>query len=190
MEACLNWEEIAGFSSAVIALCALGLTVWQACITRKHNRLSVTPHLTTWTHSDKAKNIYAVELLNNGIGPALINSFQIQVDGHPIVGEGTEPMEKALKIIFPQYQYSSWQSFVSKGYMMSAKETRNLVTVQFHGEKLPEPEEVEHATKRARVLIEYESIYKDKSTLDTSAFGANPALQGTPTSNLNLGGRV
>ena len=167
---CLSWEAIAGFSTAVIAFCALGLTIWQACITRKHNRLSVTPHLTTWTHSDKAKNLYAFELLNNGIGPALINNFQIQVDGQPIVGEGTEPIEKALKILFPQYQYSSWQSFVSKGYMMSAKETRNLVTIQFHGEKIPKPEEIEHAKKRARVLIEYESIYKDKSTLDTSEF--------------------
>lgn len=180
MEANLSWEAIAGFSSAVIALCVFGLTVWQACIIRKHNKLSVTPHLTTWTHSDTTKNIYAVELLNNGIGPALINSFQVQVDGHPIVGEGTEPMEKALKILFSQYQYSSWQSFVSKGYMMSAKETRNLVTIQFYGEKLPRPEEVEHATRRALVLIEYESIYKDRSILDTSAFRANPALQGTP----------
>jgi hypothetical protein len=119
-------------------------------------------------HSDKAKSTYAIELLNNGIGPALIKSFQIQVDGHPIIGEGTEPIEKALKILFPQYQFFSWQSFVSKGYMMSAKETRNLVTVKFHGELLPKPEEVEHATKRAQVLIEYESIYKDKSRLDTS----------------------
>lgn len=175
MEVNLSWEEIAGLSSAVIALCAFVLTVWHACITRQHNKLSVTPHLTTWTHSDKAKNLYAIELLNNGIGPALINSFQIQVDGHPIIGEGIEPIEKALKLLFPQYQYSSWQSFVSTGYMMSAKETRNLVTIQFNGEKLPKPEEVEHATKRARLLIEYESIYKDKATLDTSAF------RGTPT---------
>ncbi len=164
----MSWEAIAGFSSAVIALCAFGLTIWQIIVTRSHNRLSVTPHLTTWTHSDKAKNIYAVDLLNNGIGPALINSFQIQVDGQPIIGEGTEPMEKALKILFPQYQYSSWQSFVSKGYMMSAKEARNLVTVHFLGEKLPRPEEVEHATKRVRLFTEYESIYGDKSTLDTA----------------------
>lgn len=178
----MSWEAIAGLSSAIIALCAFGLTIWQACITREHNKLSVTPHLTTWTYSDKAKNIYVVELLNNGIGPALIDSFQIQVDDHPIIGEGTEPIEKALKILFPQYQYSSWQSFVSKGYMMSPKETRNLVTIQFHGERLPTPEEVEHATKRARVLVEYESIYRDKSMLDTSAFRANPTLQGTPAS--------
>ncbi len=170
----MSWEAIAGISSAVIALCAFFLTIWQTCITRKHNKLSVTPHLTTWTHSDKSKSLYSVELLNNGIGPALINHFEIQVDGYPMIGEGLEPIEKALKLLFPQYQYTSSQSFVSKGYMMSAKETRNLVTIQFHGENLPDPEEVEHATKRARLLIEYESIYKDKATLDTSKFQALP----------------
>lgn len=158
------------------ALC-LGSYDLASMHTRKHNKLSVTPHLTTWMQSDQGKCTYAVELLNNGIGPALINSFCIQVDGQPIVGEGNEPMEKALKILFPQYQYSSRQSFVSKGYMMSAKETRNLVTVQFHGETFPKPEEVEHAAKRARVVIEYESIYKDKSTLDTSTFRFNAGLQ-------------
>jgi hypothetical protein len=167
MEATMTWEAIAGLSSAVIALCAFGITIWQVHITRRHNKLSVTPHLTTWAHSDKVKNMYSVELLNNGIGPALINSFQIQVDGHPIIGEGNEPMEKALKILFPQYQYSSGQSFLSKGYMMSAKETRNLITIQFYGEKFPTPEEFEHATKRARLIIGYESIYKVKATLDT-----------------------
>lgn len=130
----MSWEAIAGFSIAIIALCAFGLTIWQARITQKHNKLSVTPHLTTWSHSDAGNNRYAVELLNNGIGPALINSFQIQVDGQFIVGEGTEQMEKALKILFPQYQYNSWQSYVSKGYMMSAKEVRNLVTIQFYGD--------------------------------------------------------
>jgi hypothetical protein len=138
--------------------------------------------MTTWSHSDKTSSRYAVELLNNGIGPALISSFQIQVDGQSIIGEGAEPIEKALKILFPQYQYASYLSYVSKGYMMGAKESRNLVIVQFHGERFPPPEEVEHATKRTRLLIEYESIYQQKFTLDTSAFRANPALQRTPAS--------
>ncbi|MBK9595445.1 MAG: hypothetical protein IPO57_08835 [Rhodocyclales bacterium] len=171
----MSWEAIAGLSSAVIALCALGLTVWQAKITRYHNRLSVTPHLTTWSQRDVANNRYSVELLNNGIGPALVESFYIHVDGQLISGEGMEPIEKALKILFPQYQYASWQSFVAKGYMMAEKEARNLVTIVFQGEKVPTPAEVEHATKRARLLITYKSIYGDEFTLDSTAFRANPA---------------
>ena len=177
----MSWEAIAGLSSAVIALCALGLTVWQAKITRHHNRLSVTPHLTTWSQRDVANNRYLVELLNNGIGPALIESFYIYVDGQLISGESTEPIEKALKILFPQYQYTSGQSFVAKGYMMAEKEARNLVTIVFQGEKVPTPVEVEHATKRARLLIKYKSIYGDEFTLDSIAFRANPSPQGAPS---------
>lgn len=178
----MTWETIAGLSSAVIALCALGLTVWQAKISRQHNRLSVTPHLTTWSHRDSANNRYSVELLNNGIGPALIESFHIQVAGQPIAGEGLESIEKALKILFPQYQYVSAQSYVAKGYMMAEKEVRNLVTITFQGEKMPSPEEVENEIKRTRLLITYKSIYKDDFILDTSALMANPALQGSPAS--------
>lgn len=178
----MSWEAIAGLSSAVIALCALVLTVWQAKITRLHNRLSVTPHLTTWSQRDVANNRYSTELLNNGIGPALIENFCIHVDGQLIAGEGTEPIENALKILFPQYQYNSWQSFVAKGYMMAEKEARNLITIVFLGEKMPTPAEVELATKRTRLLITYKSIYGDDFTLDSTASKANPALQGTPTS--------
>lgn len=171
----MSWEAVAGLSSAVIALCALGLTVWQAHMARRHNILSVTPHLTTWRHSDRTHNVFSVELLNNGIGPALIRSFQVQVDGHVMGGEGYEPIEKALKIIFSQYQYSSYQSFVSRGYAMSPKEARPLVTIQFSGEKLPQPEEIEHATKRVRILIEYSSMYGEPFVFDSS-YMANPSL--------------
>jgi len=73
-------------------------------------------------------HVYKVELLNNGIGPALIKSCRMQVDGQEMIGEGSEPMEKALKAMFPQYQYQHKTSYVTGGYMMPPKETRNLVT--------------------------------------------------------------
>jgi len=164
----LNWEAVAALSSAIIALCALGFTAWQVRIVRQHNRLSVRPHLTMWSHSDRVNHLYTVSLLNNGIGPALIKSFQIRVDGQAIIGEGTEPIEKALKILFPQYQYTSSQAYVANGYMMAAKEIHNVVTVRFSGERVPKPEEVEHAWKRGNVIIEYESIYKQKATFNAS----------------------
>ncbi len=175
----MTWEAIARFSSAVIALCAVALTVWQACIARRHNKLSVRPHLTTWTHSDKTNHVYAVDLLNNGIGPAFIKDFKLLVDGHAVVGEGYEPIEKALTILFPQYQYSSQQAFVGPGYSMAANETRQLVVVQFRGTNLPKPEEVDHAIKRVCLLINYSSIYEESFVLDSDALRANLSFQGT-----------
>jgi hypothetical protein len=158
----VNWQTITGISSAVIALCALALTVCQAWTTRRHNRLSVKPHLDTWSDSDEVNNNYTVKLLNNGIGPAVIKSFEIQVDGQPVVGEGVEPVKKTLKILFPEYQYDSHQSYVAPGYVMAAKEAHDLASVTFRGQKVPRPEEVRNAIKKARLLIHYESFYGDK----------------------------
>lgn len=177
----MSWEAIAGIASAVIALCALALTLWQAAVTRSHNKLSVKPHLATWSHTDEANNRYQIDLMNNGIGPALIKSFAIQVDGQTISGEGAEPMEKALKILFPQCIYHSRQAYLASGYMMSEKESRPLVIIQFFDSQLPKPEEVDRATKRVRLIIDYESIYGDKDRLDTDESKSNfPLHSGAP----------
>lgn len=166
----INWEVVAGISSSAIALCALGLTIWQAYVTRLHNKLSVTPYLTTWTHIELDRFHYTVEILNNGIGPALIKNFQVFLDGHEVPGEDLEIMQKALKIIFPNYNHHANGSYLSEGYMMSPKESRSLVSLQFLGPNFPRKEEIDHANKRVKVLIEYESIYKEKHVYDSSRF--------------------
>lgn len=155
----MDLESIAAFSSVVIALCALALTFWQACIARRHNKLSVQPILTTWIHSDVSSNEYIIELLNKGVGPALIKDFKVFVDSHEIMGEGYEPIEKALKLVFPQYSYVSRQSFLSAGYSMVANETRALVSIKFYGTNFPVPEEIAHAIRRVRLTVNYASVY-------------------------------
>ncbi len=97
----MKWEVITGISTCVVALCALIFTIWQANQIRKHNRISVTPHITTWTHTDSEKNLLIVEVMNNGIGPAMINSVSLFVDGEQITGEDTEPIKIGLKQLFP-----------------------------------------------------------------------------------------
>lgn len=165
----VSWESVIAISSTLIALCALIATLWQACVARRHNRLSVTPYLTTWSHNDD-KGVYKVDILNNGIGPALIKTFQVFVDTHEIKGQDLEIIRKALKILFPNYEYSVYNSFLSEGYMMAPKEGRCLVNIQFTGQTVPALEEIEHATKRVKIVIEYESIYKVKFIYDSSKF--------------------
>ena len=165
-----SWESIAGITSSIIALCALAITLWQAHVTRQHNKLSVKPYITTWSHNENQQGFYAVDILNNGIGPALIRKFQIFVDGHEIKGQSLELIEKALGVLFPNYTYNSYKAYLSEGYMMAPKENRNLVKIQFLGSNFPSPVEIEHATKRVKILIEYESIYKEKQTYDSSKY--------------------
>lgn len=173
MEPQANWEIVAAVSSAVIALCALFLAIWQGYQARKYNRISVTPHLTTWTHSDEKKNLYVIEVINNGIGPAVIQNFRMYVDGQLIQGEDSELVKKALKILFPNTNYNSHQSYFAKGYVMAEKEKRPLVAVAFHGENVPSPETVDHAMKRSRLVLEYQSMYGQSFCLDSDEQKSN-----------------
>jgi hypothetical protein len=178
----LEWQVITGISSCIIALCALIFTICQGIQARKHNKLSYRPHLTRWAHLNAEKGYYAVDLINNGLGPALIENFFIKVDGKVISGEGAEPIEKTLKILFPSHNYKSQQSFLAKGYSMAAKERSNIVAVQFMNQPLPTREFVEHAMNRADMEIIYKSLYEETFRLSTSDEKPNKQNQPVPES--------
>ncbi|MGA2914435.1 MAG: hypothetical protein ABSE89_00185 [Sedimentisphaerales bacterium] len=163
----MDWPVIIGISSSIIALCALVFTIWQGFQVRKHNKLSYRPHLTTWTTRNADNGFYSVELMNNGLGPALIENFVLKVDGEIIPGVGTEPVEKALKILLPNHNYNSEQSFVSKGYSMPAKDKCTIVAVQFTNPPFPTREFVEHTLNRGDIEISYKSFYNEFFKLST-----------------------
>src|SRR3989344_2263262 len=91
----ISWEAIAAIASAIIALCALGLSIWQGYLSRGHNRISVRPHLTMWTHKYHGDGLYAADIVNNGIGPAIIKCFSVKLDGKKIEGKETEPIVRS-----------------------------------------------------------------------------------------------
>ena len=160
----MDWNVITGISSVVIASCALAYTVWQGKQTQKHNKLSFRPHLTSWSHRNSDKGVYAVEVMNNGLGPALIESFTVKIDGKVISGEGTEPIEKGLKILFPNAQYQSHQAYMAKGYSMAAKEKCTILAIQFTEAMSFTPEVIEHTFNRADLIIKYKSFYEEEFT--------------------------
>jgi hypothetical protein len=60
-------------AGSIIALCALGLTIYQATITRKHNELILTPRLIIETANYtalKSNDLFDITIQNNGLGPA------------------------------------------------------------------------------------------------------------------------
>lgn len=70
--------------STTLSLCALSLTLWQGYLTRKHNRLSTRPHLTLNSHLFVNGTFYAVDLKNDGLGPAFIKSISVFFDGEQL----------------------------------------------------------------------------------------------------------
>lgn len=160
------WSWLSTNATNVIALSALAATFWQASISRKHNKLSVKPYLTTW-NTTTPDGYAVVKIINNGVGPAHIKSFSIYVDGQKMTGEALEPHGKCLNIIFADYPFSWYGAYLGVDYMMSSNEQKDLIAIKFTGEKLPSDLEIEHRSKRARIVIDYESIYEEKFIYDS-----------------------
>jgi len=156
---CFNWTIISNVSIAVIALCALIISIWQGMQMRAHNHKSYRPHLTSQLSIKEGNSGFVVELINNGIGPAIIDSFQVFVDKHLQTGEDLQPLENAIKLLFPNYEYELYCGCVNKGYAMAQKEIRELVNIKFVGDKLPTAIEMDHAMKRANINIKYQCFY-------------------------------
>lgn len=75
----LNQGEIIAASSAVIALCAMAVTVWQGWISREHNKLSVQPHLDISLDFVEGQTVN-INISNYGIGPALLKGLKCKVN--------------------------------------------------------------------------------------------------------------
>lgn len=72
----LTSSEITSICAVVIAVAALITSIWQAFLTRKHNRLSVTPCITTTSRVVEGDPINCV-FENHGVGPAKILSVKL-----------------------------------------------------------------------------------------------------------------
>lgn len=73
------WDRIPAIASGLIALCALGVSLYQVYLSRLHNRLSEMPHLAL--HVEQSLGQYKIQLRNDGIGPAIITSASIMNRG-------------------------------------------------------------------------------------------------------------
>ncbi|XXF10209.1 hypothetical protein J3Q00_07620 [Pseudomonas sp. D2-3] len=146
---------------------ALKLSRLQAEHSMEHSRLMVRPHLDGANNLDIYSNTYSYEITNNGIGPAVIKAATFYVDGVEIVSEN--PLLHALALLIPDIKPEHFghetvpaDSYVSVGQKIS------LITVLSH-----EHGSANHVHEifksRARLVVEYTSIYNEVFTFDSSA---------------------
>ncbi len=116
------WQWFSNNTSNVIAICALGATFWQAYLSRRHNRLSVKPHIEISTGFNFNQQEYFINILNNGIGPALITRIQLFVDGNEVNAQKSEVFSDVISTLFHLYRYKENYFLISDSYMMKPNE--------------------------------------------------------------------
>lgn len=80
-------EAFRAWVPIVVSLCAISLTVFQAASTRRHARLSVQPRL-GWSIDVSPDGTVRYGLVNEGLGPAIITSLALTVDGKEVGPDG------------------------------------------------------------------------------------------------------
>ena len=71
--------RLAEASAIIIAIASLAITLYEAKATREHDRMSVWPRLTQ--ESSDSAGRYERTITNVGLGPALVRSFEVRLDG-------------------------------------------------------------------------------------------------------------
>lgn len=168
------FQPLADHVEAVIAACALGLTFYEGLATRKHNRLTVRPHLVAKTdfRPDGNSVIFkaSATLVNAGIGPAVIKSFVV------LMGDEEHPVKTPAELltlfesVFGHRATVQWHFFVPvKGHAMKAGEEIRIADLQLvlPESKFSDYKELEAALRKFGLLISYECIYGGTFAYDT-----------------------
>ena len=68
-------------SAGLVALSALGVSLYQAILSRQQQRMSVWPYVMQYNSFPEGR--YQRLVQNAGLGPALVGGFEVLVDGKP-----------------------------------------------------------------------------------------------------------
>ena len=153
-------DRIISITAVLIAFCSLILTLYSGYWTRYHNRLSVLPRLYFFASRTEQDPQVGISLSNSGLGPAIIQSWIISVDGQ-VVGEHKMGWDSALQKLGLSFgkgiHYSSFgvleagkQEFI---FSINQEQWKNLGT--------QDREAFNKAMKRIKVTIDYESVYDE-----------------------------
>ncbi|WP_139831431.1 MULTISPECIES: hypothetical protein [unclassified Pseudomonas] len=158
-----DWTD---YAATVIALAAVCFTIYQVMQQRRHNRLMVTPNLDGVTHEDVQQNSYVYTITNNGVGPAILKSVELYFDDVLMAPE--KLISDMVVEIFPSLPRGNFgHHVVAVGSFIPVGAVIKIVTISCMGDLTPD-EVKKTLSKRTRLVLQYESIYKDVFYFDSS----------------------
>lgn len=152
-------EFLIVLASVAIALTALVVAIWQGYLMRRHNRLSLRPHLAFRQMISKSNPQFTLELLNNGIGPAIITNFQVLLDGSR--EEYFEAQGWMAILDLAGLKGKALCGVIEADEFLAAGQSLQIVKY----ESQPTPigiRDLRKALRRIEVHIEYQSVYGDR----------------------------
>lgn len=147
--------SVLDYGSLLIAVCALFLTIFEIRQQRRHNALSIRPHLASqmlqqFTGSEATLK---VQISNNGLGPAFIKTFQAMLDGK--VCSLGDAVSSAIGKIDGQRVITT----LNPKYVMPSGAVSDVLILKFPCAASDELAEIVDKVNRVDICIEYECGY-------------------------------
>lgn len=156
---------------SIIALLALFVAIWSITSSRKHNKLTVRPHLYESIEIDSVNLICGFYIKNKGLGPALIKSTAYYLDGAEV--EFKELINVVEKL---PSEFGIHINRLKSGSAISKDEKCSIIEIKWDGLKYELPENKEamrrivndikgfssQLSKRFGIVVEWESSYGEK----------------------------
>ena len=149
--------------SLFVAVCALVFTAWQLSVQRRHNKISVRPHLFVFTQRSQNNDVYTLQILliNNGLGPAFIDSFQLFHRGREV-----QPKVVLSEVLGDMMKNSS-HTTLGNDYAMPPNEKKVLLSVTFQASSENKVQSLEEKINEIDLVICYSSVYEAMEPYDS-----------------------
>lgn len=162
------------YAALLVAICALFLTISQSRATREHNRLTVKPHLTSFTErvaDPERKGVVRVRatLSNNGLGPAIIRNFEPLFADRPINAADADGLAEFVgkTVPVPILPGGCYFTVLREGYVLAKDQTLVVAELLI----IPTLDSPYDALKRAldqfHLRVTYESAYGQSFVYDS-----------------------
>jgi hypothetical protein len=159
-------------AAVAVAFAALLLSVYQARLLKRHYRLSVMPSLGVDVLLPPSDRYHGCALRNDGLGPALIRSVAVDVDGRFICRLAPTSAAQSWRVVLDAARLPDHIEYVARipfpGEALSPRE--RLVLLECFGED-GEPlddGDIMPVLRRVTLHIEYVSLYGDGNRLDVA----------------------
>ena len=152
-----------------IAVLAVGVSLWQASVTRKHARLSVRPFLDFSWNVHKPNELI---LFNGGLGPAIVTQMYVAVGDDPL-----EPAtDKLWTNVIAKLKFGQFDPSSLVGNTMIAPNSKISVIKNLHIKymTLVEREDEGICQEKLRIKVTYKSAYEEPFEVPTITLGRIP----------------
>ncbi|MDN4166556.1 hypothetical protein QWY31_13690 [Cytophagales bacterium LB-30] len=154
-----NSEKLLSTAAIIASMGTMFVIIYQTSLIRTQQYASVLPYLEVWNSSPNDSS-YSLILVNNGIGPAFIESIQIHYNDTVFAldpANFTDSIIAKREGLTPDFYYSN----IIRGRLIPAGEMVSMVGIS-DNKKSAKVFKQWFGEQKAQVEIQYRSIYEER----------------------------